>query len=141
MKKIMFILLLFTIPKEKQTVNADDLIGTWITEDKDAWVEFFKQGDVYYGKTVWHDAVKHQGVQTDIMNPNKNLKNRPIIGLIVIRNLIFKKDKWDYGMCYDPESGKSYSGYIELIDGNRIKLRGYIGIPLFGRSEIWTRKK
>lgn len=132
---------LLTFSKVSYAQKSDDLIGVWVTEDKDAWVEFFKKNGVYYGKTVWHDEKKHMGVQTDIMNPDKTLNNRPIIGLVVIKNLIFKNDKWDDGECYDPETGNYYKGYVRMIDKNNIKLRGYIGIPLFGRSEIWTRKK
>ena len=44
------------------------------------------------------------------------------------------------GDIYDPESGKTYSSFfIHLKDKNTLKVRGYVGISLLGRTEIWTR--
>lgn len=48
-------------------------------------------------------------------------------------------DEWKDGDIYDPESGKTYSCYLSLKDNNTLKVRGYIGVSLFGRSETWTR--
>lgn len=117
------------------------ILGVWVTPDKDANIEIYESNGTFYGKTIWHDLQKHQGVTTDIMNPDENLKKNPIIGLVVLKGLTFKNNRWENGRCYDPETGKTYSGYLEIINDRMLKLRGYIGIPLFGRSEIWTRKK
>jgi uncharacterized protein (DUF2147 family) len=46
---------------------------------------------------------------------------------------------WGKGSLYDPKSGKSYRGKIHLAAPGRLELRGYIGIPLFGRTSVWTR--
>ena len=48
--------------------------------------------------------------------------------------------KWVGGWAYDPDGGSTYSGQMELADPNTLKLRGYVGIPLFGRTETWTRE-
>ena len=42
------------------------------------------------------------------------------------------------GTLYDPKSGKIYHGQLKL-NGNKLELRGYVGIPLFGETQIWTR--
>ena len=47
--------------------------------------------------------------------------------------------RWSGGRIYDPNSGKTYKATIRQVDANTIKLRGYIGISLFGRSDTWTR--
>ena len=47
--------------------------------------------------------------------------------------------RWAGGMIYDPNSGNTYKGTMRLVDRNTLKLRGYIGISLFGRSDTWTR--
>ena len=47
--------------------------------------------------------------------------------------------EWKGGDIYDPESGKTYSSYMFLKDKNTLKVRGYVGISLFGRTEVWTR--
>ena len=48
-------------------------------------------------------------------------------------------DEWTGGSLYDPESGKIYSGKIALNPNGTLNLRGYIGISLFGRAEVWSR--
>ena len=42
---------------------------------------------------------------------------------------------------YDPKNGKEYKCYIQLLDHNTLKLRGYIGLSMFGRTAIWKRAK
>ena len=46
---------------------------------------------------------------------------------------------WEDGWIYDPNNGNTYSCEMTLIDHKTLKIRGYIGITLFGRTEIWTR--
>ncbi|WP_201593523.1 DUF2147 domain-containing protein [Psychrobacter sp. Pi2-51] len=72
-----------------------------------------------------------------------SLKNKPIEGLQILSGL--KADgnnKWSDGKLVDPESGKTYSGKLTLSDnGQSLDLRGYVGSPLFGRSQTWQRIK
>lgn len=75
----------------------------------------------------------------DINNPDPAKRNRPLCSLeigsgFVPRSSIEAKD----GTLYDPKSGKTYHGQIKL-NGNQLELRGYIGIPLFGATQTWTR--
>lgn len=71
------------------------------------------------------------------------LKNQPIQGLNFLTG--FKangKNKWTDGKLVDPESGKVYSGKLTLSDnGQSLELRGYVGVPIFGRTQTWTRIK
>ena len=68
------------------------------------------------------------------------LKSRPILGLWVLEGFTAVGDStWGKGTCYDPKSGNAYRGKIYLLAPDRLELRGYIGIPLFGRSSVWTR--
>jgi len=50
-------------------------------------------------------------------------------------------DEWNGGKILDPKSGKIYKCYITLKDENTLKLRGYIGFSLLGRTEYWQRAK
>ncbi|WP_201576446.1 DUF2147 domain-containing protein [Psychrobacter okhotskensis] len=72
-----------------------------------------------------------------------SLKNQPVEGLQILSGL--KADgnnKWSDGKLVDPESGKTYSGKLMLSDnGQSLDLRGYVGSPLFGRSQTWKRIK
>lgn len=65
-------------------------------------------------------------------------------GLEILRGLKQKDPSdpyfWDQGTVLDPENGKSYKGYVKVSEDNKVlTLRGYIGIPAFGRSQKWKR--
>ena len=49
-------------------------------------------------------------------------------------------DEWDDGEIYDPKSGNTYRGTINMVSKNRLNLRGYVGISWFGRTSHWARK-
>lgn len=76
---------------------------------------------------------------TDTNNPDAALRSRALCGLVVGTG--FHQDnasKLSGGHLYDPKTGHTYQGTISLV-GDALYLRGYIGISLFGRSEIWKR--
>jgi uncharacterized protein (DUF2147 family) len=59
---------------------------------------------------------------------------------VILDDLRYAGDgKWTAGRIYDPNSGHSYHCSVELEGNDRLKLHGYIGIPLLGRNETWTR--
>ncbi len=122
--------------------KADDIVGLWLSSGKEpAKVQIFKSGDKYYGKITWlQNPVKDGRPRTDANNPDKNKRNNPIIGLTILKNFSFDgDDEWTGGTIYDPQNGKTYSCYLYMKDKNTLKLRGYIGISLLGRTETWTR--
>jgi len=129
--------------------DADAVLGQWLTADGKAKVEIVKHGDVYDGSIVWlkeplYPADDKQGMggkpKVDRENPDPALKTRPILGLPLIQGFKYDGDNvWVDGTIYDPESGKTYSCKMTLMMDGRLKVRGYWGISLFGRSEIWTR--
>jgi len=121
---------------------ADDIVGVWLTQGKDpAKIQVYKSGDRYYGKIVWLKFPEKNGKpKVDSNNPDASKQNQQIIGLVILTGFKFDGDhEWEGGKIYDPESGKTYSCNISIKDKNTIKIRGYIGISLFGRTEIWTR--
>jgi len=134
-------LLVFTLSSltQKEILTP---VGTWTNADKKAKFEIYECGAKLCGKIAWiKDPNQEDGKpKLDINNPDASLKNRPIMGMEFMKN--FKqneKDKWDNGTIYDPQSGKTYSCYIKIIDKNKIEVKGYIGLSLIGRSQIWTR--
>jgi len=130
----------FTIQAQNK---ADDIIGVWLTNGKaPAKIQIYKSGEKFYGKIIWLKNATENGKQkSDSNNPDKTKKNNPILGLVLLSDFKFDgDDKWDEGEIYDPESGKTYSSYLSLKDNNILKVRGYVGISLFGRTETWTRE-
>jgi uncharacterized protein (DUF2147 family) len=122
--------------------KADDIIGTWLTGGKEpAKIQVYKSGEKFCGKIIWLKNPTENGKQRmDGNNPDKAKQSNPIIGLVMLTGFKFDgDDEWKGGDIYDPESGKTYSCYMWLKDKNTLKVRGYIGISLVGRTEIWTR--
>ncbi len=122
--------------------QADALTGTWLTKSKNpARVQVYKQGDKYFGKIIWlQDPQKDGKEATDEKNPDIAARSRKVIGMVILKDAKFNgDDAWKDGTIYDPESGKTYSCNISLDGKNTLKLRGYIGVSLLGRTEKWTR--
>ena len=67
-------------------------------------------------------------------------KNLPIEGMTIVEGLELNGKTWEDGTILDPKSGKIYSCYITLEDNNTLKVRGYIGFSLLGRTQKWIRK-
>lgn len=120
--------------------KADDILGTWLAAEGRAKIQMYKSGKKYYGKIIWLKAPAKNGKsRTDVKNPNPQLRNKPIVDLIILRDFEFNNDEWVNGKVYDPSSGKEYSSRISMPDAHTLKLRGYIGISLFGKTDTWKR--
>ena len=79
--------------------------------------------------------------KTDPLNPDETLRSRARMGMEIMFNFEWEKDnQWGHGKIYDPKSGNTYRGIITMDSGNRLDLRGYVGISWFGRTSYWTRK-
>ncbi|NNC95091.1 MAG: DUF2147 domain-containing protein [Chitinophagales bacterium] len=120
---------------------AEAIIGIWYNTDKSGKIEIYKKDGSYFGKIVWlQDPLDENGeVAKDKNNPDKSMHTTPLIGLIVMHD--FSKDsdgEFKGGNIYDPENGKTYKCKLKLR-GDELDVRGYIGIPTFGRTETWTR--
>ncbi|MBN2638696.1 MAG: DUF2147 domain-containing protein [Bacteroidales bacterium] len=130
---------------QAQDIKANDIVGLWLTQDKDSHVEIYKEGDKYFGKIVWlkdPNDDKTGKPKLDDKNPDPALQSRPVLGLNLLKDFVFDDDEWNDGKIYDPKSGKTYSCYMEFPDSdnkNRLKIRGYVGISLLGRTVYWTR--
>ena len=122
-------------------VKADDITGAWMVHgDKPAKILIYKTNEKFYGKIVFLQfPVENGKPKLDVNNPDKNKQGQPLLGLELLTGFVFDKDEWNNGKIYDPESGKTYSCTISLKDINTLKVRGYVGISLLGRTETWTR--
>lgn len=115
--------------------------GTWYNQEKSGKIQFFKQGDKYFGKIVWLKEPNEAGKpRTDKQNPDEKLRTRPLIGLINLKD--FKqedKDSWEDGEVYDPKNGKTYSCKMTLTSPTTLDVRGFIGLSIIGRTEHFTK--
>jgi uncharacterized protein (DUF2147 family) len=120
-------------PVNKSTTN--EIIGFYWSPKKDAKIEIYLRGGKYFGKFVWAATPRK-----DSKNPTKALQNRDLLGLEFLTKFEYDDGVYDGGEIYDPETGKTYSCKMSL-EGNTLKVRGYIGISLFGRTEYFERVK
>lgn len=75
----------------------------------------------------------------DIHNPKPALRDRSVVGLTIASGLTFNNESWTGGKIYDPGSGRTYRCTLELAEGGFLRVRGYIGISLLGRTLYWQR--
>jgi len=68
-----------------------------------------------------------------------DLKDQPLVGMVIIHDLTKTTNGGVDGEVMDPKNGKTYDLYVELENPDKLKLRGYIGIPALGRTQYWYR--
>jgi|TARA_R110000868_G_scaffold72169_7_gene210662 uncharacterized protein (DUF2147 family) len=122
--------------------QSQGVTGKWKTIDDQTGeaksiIEIYEQGGKIYGKVI------------EILNParRKGLcqncagedRNKPILGLVVLKGLSKDGDEYDGGKILDPQTGKVYKCLIALEEKDKLKVRGYIGFSLIGRTQYWTR--
>ena len=122
---------------------GDPVFGFWLVETQRSIIEIVPCGDSACGKIVWLIEPLDEAGQprTDHLNGDAKLTGRPLCGLEMING--FSRDDpgvWTSGSIYSPNEGKTYSASMKLRDGGTLKLRGYLLVPLFGKSQIWTRE-
>jgi uncharacterized protein (DUF2147 family) len=124
--------------------NPDAVVGVWKTGDGNAIVRIYKNAEKYQGKIVWLKEPNDPDTglpKIDKNNPTEASQKRAIIGLVNIWGFKFiEKNLWDEGNIYDPKSGNTYSCTIKMTNSNTLEVRGYIGVSLIGRTDVWTRQ-
>ena len=121
--------------------NPDDIIGVWKDGLGKGQIQIFKQNGKYYGKIIWLKKPQDLNGQpkVDKNNPNPSLRNKPVLGLLMLKDFKYNDDEWSDGRIYNPSDGKEYKAYMKLKDKNTLSVRGYIGISLLGKTDTWIR--
>jgi uncharacterized protein (DUF2147 family) len=121
--------------------SAQSITGTWKTIDDEtgeakSHVEIFAADGKYYGKVA--KMLKSSPDRKCDKCPGER-KDQPILGMIVVVNMLEKKGLWESGDILDPEKGKWYKCKMWLKDGdpNTLVVRGYLG-PFY-RTQYWYR--
>ena len=146
MKKIKIILLLylFTVAKTfAQTAEADKILGVWLSEDKTGKIDVYKANGKYFGKLIWGKTMYEPDGFTsrkDVKNKDEKLRPRNLKDLIMLNDFTYHDGAWNGGQIYDPYSGKTYSCTLKLKD-DKLNIRGYVGVSLFGRTSVWEKVK
>lgn len=121
-------------------------VGVWKTIDDEtrqerSTVRISEVGGVLVGKI---EKINDPAKQTAVCEEcSDDRKGQPILGMTIIRNV--KKNTgdtqlWDGGDILDPANGKVYKVRLRPVEGGRkLEVRGFIGMPLLGRTQTWVR--
>lgn len=136
---VLLFTLAFAVPAH---ADPSAIAGTWLSGDGDGLIQVSVNGTVISGTILGSPNKDPDRPETDIHNPDPALRGRRLVGLNIFSGIQYDGDgAWSGGFIYDPNSGKTYRCKLELTDLNTLRLRGYIGISLFGRTEVWKRQE
>jgi uncharacterized protein (DUF2147 family) len=129
--------LLGALPLAAAAEGADaSLLGRWLTEPRDGIIEITRAADgSYQGQIIGGNAP----TRVDAKNPDPAKRQQLLRGQVILSGLHAEGEAWSGGTIYDPDSGRTYKCRIESIDRDHLKVRGFLGISLLGRSQTWTR--
>jgi len=139
-KSILFTLALFLV---SFALKSQTPIGTWATLDDEtgkvkSHVQIYEKGGKLHGKIV---KLLIKPENENCVKCSGAMKNKPLIGLEILQGMKKDGNEWTDGKITDPKKGKTYSCTITMENADKIKLRGYMGISLLGRTQYWTRVK
>lgn len=141
-KKISGIIFIMIFSVSAFSQNKDAILGKWLNASGQGQIIIYKTGEKYSGKLVWLKEPDGEDgkPKRDVKNPKPELKNRPLLGIQILQNFTYSGDGvWEDGSIYDPKTGKVYSCKISMVSSDELYIRGYVGISLLGRTEIWKR--
>ena len=123
------------------TATAQSVTGTWKTIDDNtgearSYIEVYEQNGRLYGKIV---RLLQRPADFTCDNCPGDLKDKPLVGMVILEDLQPYKDYYSYGTIMDPESGKVYKCNLWLEDANTLGVRGYVGMSALGRTQNWVR--
>jgi uncharacterized protein (DUF2147 family) len=126
--------------------GAADLspIGVWATEGATSHVKIDECGGKLCGAIVWlKQPLNKEGKdKVDSENPDPGLRMRKLLGLPLLNGFVQDEDQanvWTNGKIYNPDDGKTYSCKLTLQDAKTLRVRGYVGFSILGKTQIWNR--
>jgi uncharacterized protein (DUF2147 family) len=139
MKKIILTttLLIITI-----SINAQTIFGKWHSKNEetgkvDSVIEMYEKNGKAFAKIIEIKNPERKNAVCDLCEGTN--KDKPILGLNILTGLEKDEDEWSGGKILDPRNGKVYKCYIQLEQPNKLKIRGYIGFALIGKTAYWER--
>lgn len=145
----LLVALLFLLTVPPAHAQSSSPVGQWRTIDDEtseprAVVEIYEEDGKLYGRIVEilkarDEAPRNDEGQIICTECEGEKKDQPVEGLVIIEDMEKDGNRWSGGTILDPENGKAYKARMELEGEDRLKVRGYIGLPLLGRTQTWYR--
>ena len=139
--RIFLVLLALCVSAAAQPLSSP--VGLWrtfsdTTGQESGLVRLFESNGALYGRI---EAVRDPArAALRCMKCADDRKDKPVLGLDIVRGLHHHGAVWEGGTILDPETGSIYKATLRLEDeGRKLVVRGYLGISLLGRSQTWVR--
>ncbi|NNF79145.1 MAG: DUF2147 domain-containing protein [Rhizobiales bacterium] len=119
---------------------AQQAVGVWADENGDSNIKIAPCGQALCGSVVWLKAPTDDAgrPKTDVKNPDKTLRNRPVLGLKIIAGLKFDADNASLkGKVYNADDGKVYDLYLRPA-GRTMEVEGCL-LQILCDTQTWTR--
>ena len=133
---------MFVVSLSFQATAQSDVLGLWIPPEQDSVIEIYSCGDEVCGRVIeLNQPLDEDGnPKVDRNNRDDALRGRPILGMELLRG--FKQEKpgsYRGGKIYNPRDGKLYKAVLTLMEDGTLKVRGYLGLPALGQTQVWSR--
>ncbi len=131
---------LIALPLITVAVRAETPLGLW--DAGGSHIEFYHCGALLCGRIAALDEPLDEDgkPKLDENNPDPALVARPLLGVDLAAGFSRRSDRqWVDGTIYNPRDGKTYKCKMALQKDGTLKVRGYVGVPLFGKTVVWTR--
>ena len=145
--KTFFVFIILSLSAVFAKAQNNTIVGVWWNDLFTSRIEIYENNGKLYGKVIWLKEDKNldgTAPRLDLHNPEEGLRNRKIIGLVILKNLTWDEEyhEWVDGEIYSPAHGKTFSCYAKEIEGDKLYLKGYVlGLSFLGSSTVWTRYK
>lgn len=138
----------FTGPK-CFAAGQDEILGRWRDVSGSVEVEIYKKKDKYHGKIVWLKEPNYRDndrkgmagkPRVDRENPDPSMRTRSLIEMDLFRDCVYtENNRWENGVLYDPLKGRSYRCSITMDKPERLRVRGFTGVELLGKTIFLKR--
>jgi uncharacterized protein (DUF2147 family) len=122
---------------------AELICGKWESAEKNLIVLVYKEGSKFSGKIIWYSDTggKPMDYGTDKRNPDPKLRNRKILGMNVLHDMVYKSDSnsWEDGVIYESKNGREWNASIYIDKNGMLKVKGYWHVKLIGKTMTFTR--
>lgn len=120
------------------------VVGLWEQSDDhgrvQAWFNFFEKNGVYSGAIARAFPAQGEKSEEFCSKCPGEQKNAPFIGLVIVSGMQRSGLSYEKGTILDPRDGSVYPAVMELSpDGQKLTVRGYLGIKMLGQSQVWRR--
>jgi len=139
MKYIPLLALLVLVMPFSARAETVDATGLWLTENERSVIEVSQCGVSLCGNIYW---IIEGGMEFDSKNPDEAKRGTPMCGLPILWGMTpTGPETWAGGKIYKADEGDIYNATMQMLPTGKLLVRGYVGMPLLGKSQVWERVK